>query len=202
MPFISLPQRGSEQQISKRCLFLPEKDCRENPEVALSVERTFRLWRAAQDKEWICLSLSAVKSWTSWDQKLIHGGTWCISSSWEMTSWRRGHEGTWQVIWEVTEMGEKIKRRGRKGKDTKRGIEKGSLQKHFRWLSLSHIWTCKICRKTLQTWDEGQSWVGEVWFAWVQSWEVPALCFPGERPQQGQPWGHLAHGPVSGDYKL
>lgn len=119
MPFISLPQRGSEQQIRKRCLFLPREDCRENPEMALSVERTFRLWRAAQDKEWICLSLSAVKSWTSWDQKLIHGGTWCISSSCEMTSWRKGQEGTWGVTWEVTKMGKKIQRRRKKGKGYK-----------------------------------------------------------------------------------
>lgn len=103
--------------------------------MALCVERTFRLWRAAQDKEWICLSLSAVKSWTSWEQKLIHGGTWCISSSCEMTSWRKGHKGTWEVTWEVTEMGgkNKNKEKKKKGKDTKRGIEKCSLQECFRY---------------------------------------------------------------------
>lgn len=184
MPFISLPQKGSEKQERKMCLFLPEEDCRENPEMALSVERTFGLWGAARDKEWISLSLSAVKSWTSWDQKLIHGGTWCISSSCEMTSWRKGHGGTWQVTWEVTEMGKKKQKEElKKGKDTKRGKEKCSLQKHFRWLSLSQGWACKSCRKVLQMWDGGHSWLGE------HSWEVPASAFQVRNPSKDNPPG-------------
>lgn len=71
----------------------------------------------------------------------------------------------------------------KKGKDTKRGKEKCSLQKHFRWLSLSQGWACKSCRKVLQMWDGGHSWLGE------HSWEVPASAFQVRNPSKDNPPG-------------